>query len=291
MARILADRQFQGARRKESCLELNNHDEQAKDQTLMCKPYLSIVIPAYNEALRIGPTLQQVERYLKAKSFPAELIVVDDGSTDGTAEVARRAGTSIESLRILRNQRNRGKGFSVRRGVMEARGEFVLFTDADMSAPIDETDKLLTALIQGRHNAAVGSRALARELIGARQPWFRVLAGRVFNLLVRLVTGLSIKDTQCGLKLFHRQSTWPAFERQSVTGFGFDPELLFLITRAGGTVAEVPVRWNDDAATRVRLLRDSGGMFIDLAAMRWKVLMGDYRRDQATMLTHAGAHE
>jgi glycosyltransferase involved in cell wall biosynthesis len=252
----------------------------------MCKPYLSIVIPAYNEALRIGPTLEHIRRYLEAKNFTAELIVVDDGSTDGTAEVARQAGASIQGLRIVRNERNRGKGFSVRRGVMEARGELVLFTDADLSAPIDETDRLLEALIQGRHDAAVGSRAL-RELIGVRQPWVRRLAGRVFNLLVRVLTGLPIKDTQCGLKLFRRHSTLAAFELQSVAGFGFDPELLFLVARLGGTVVEVPVRWNDDAATRVRLLGDSARMFVDLVAMRRRAIMGGYPGNEQVALTPA----
>jgi glycosyltransferase involved in cell wall biosynthesis len=265
--------------------------ERDQDHTVMSGPYLSIVVPAYNEALRIRPTLEHIQRYLEAKSFRAELVVVDDGSTDGTAEVARQAGASIEGLRIVRNETNRGKGFSVRRGVMEARGELVLFTDADLSAPIEEADKLLRALRQGSHDAAVGSRALARELVGVRQPWFRVLTGRVFNLLVRVLAGLPIKDTQCGLKLFRRPSTLPAFELQSVAGFGFDPELLFLITRLGGTVIEVPVRWNDDRATRVRLLRDSVRMFADLVALRWKAILGVYPGNEGTALTAAQAHQ
>jgi glycosyltransferase involved in cell wall biosynthesis len=179
-------------------------------------------------------------------------------------------------LRILRNEPNRGKGYSVRRGVLEARGKFVLFTDSDLSAPIEEANKLLAALESSGYDAAVGSRALQRRLIGVRQPWHREFAGRGFNLLVRLFTGLRLRDTQCGFKLFRRERTRRAFELQRVTGFGFDPEVLFLIERCGGKVVEVPVRWNDNPATKVRFLRDSTRMFLDLIALRWRALRGKY---------------
>lgn len=237
---------------------------------------LSVVIPAYNEAGRIGTTLVKIRNYLASKSFPAEVVVVDDGSTDGTGDLLRGAGAPWPELRILTNETNRGKGFSVRRGVLEAKGALVLFTDADLSAPIEEADNLMTTLDSAQADAAVGSRALDRSLIGVRQPRQREYAGRFFNLLVRVFTGLRIHDTQCGLKLFRRDSTRRAFETLQVTGFGFDPELLFLIERWGGKVVEVPVRWNDDPATKVHFLRDSTRMFLDLVALRWRAQTGKY---------------
>ena len=164
----------------------------------MPEPFLSIVIPAYNEAGRIVSSLEAIQDYVREKDFPVEMIVVDDGSTDNSVEiVSRQAG-----IRLLRNERNRGKGFSVRHGVLEAQGELILFTDADLSAPIEEADKLLAAMESSSADAVVGSRALQRELIGAHQSPFREWGGRFFNLLVRIFTGLKIYDTQCGFKLF-----------------------------------------------------------------------------------------
>jgi dolichyl-phosphate beta-glucosyltransferase len=238
--------------------------------------FLSVVIPAYNEAERIGPTLDKIRNYLAAKRFPAEVVVVDDGSTDDTPVLLRAAAARWPELRTLTNQANRGKGFSVRRGALEARAAFVLFTDADLSAPIEEADKLLAMLESAHADAAVGSRALDRSLIGVRQHWRREYAGRFFNLLVRLFTGLKIHDTQCGFKLFRRDSTRRAFEALQVAGFGFDPELLFLIQRGGGRVVEVPVRWNNNPATKVHFLRDSTRMFLDLIALRWRAWAGRY---------------
>jgi len=243
----------------------------------MSEPYLSIVIPAYNEALRIGSTLEKVRQYAETRNYPCELILVDDGSWDETPQILERFQERYGQARILRNEPNRGKGFTVRRGVLEARGEFVLFTDADLSAPIEETNKLLAALETSGADAAVGSRALDRRLIGVHQPWRREMAGRIFNLLVRLFTGLKIRDTQCGLKLFRRATTRRAFELQRVTGFGFDPEVLFLIQYLGGKIVEVPVRWNDNPATKVHFLRDSTRMFLDLFVLRWRALTGNYR--------------
>jgi glycosyltransferase involved in cell wall biosynthesis len=239
----------------------------------MPDPFLSIVIPAYNEARRLRDTLERVCRFRESKPYPIELMVVDDGSTDQTVEIV----SGYPSIRLVRNDRNHGKGFTVRHGVLEARGEFVLFTDADLSAPIDEADKLLSALQSSRADAAVGSRALKRELIGIHQPLFRDLSGRFFNLLVRAFTGLRLHDTQCGFKLFKRNSTRWAFERMCAEGFGFDPELLFLIERKGGKIVEVPVRWNNDPATKVRFLRDSTRMLFDLIAIRWRAFTGKYQ--------------
>jgi glycosyltransferase involved in cell wall biosynthesis len=243
----------------------------------MAEPYLSVVIPAYNEALRIGSTLEKVRQYLDTRNFPCELVIVDDGSWDETPQLLADYCERHPATRVLRNEPNRGKGYTVRRGALEARGQWVLFTDADLSAPIEETNKLLAAVESTGADAAVGSRALNRRLIGVHQPWRRELAGHVFNFLVRLFTGLKIRDTQCGLKLFRRSTTRRAFELQRVTGFGFDPEVLFLIERLGGRVVEVPVRWNDNPATKVHFLRDSIRMFLDLVRLRVRAVTGKYR--------------
>jgi len=236
----------------------------------MAAPYLSIVIPAFNEALRIGKALEEVEKYAASRPFATELILVDDGSSDSTVDLFRQFQSLWPETRILQNEINRGKGFSVRRGMLEAQGDVILFTDADLSAPIEETDKLLRALESSAADAAVGSRALDRKLIGIHQPWRREFGGRCFNLFVRLFTGLNIHDTQCGFKLFRRATTRKAFELQRVERFGFDPEVLFLIKRLGGKIVEVPVRWNDNPATRVHFLRDSTRMFLDLLVLRWR---------------------
>jgi glycosyltransferase involved in cell wall biosynthesis len=238
---------------------------------------LSIVVPAYNEALRLGASLEKVLRYIKSQPKPVELILVDDGSSDGTPDLLREFQTRYFAVRVLCNELNRGKGYSVRRGILEAKGDFILFTDADLSAPIEEADKLIAAMENQNMDAAVGSRALDRSLIGVHQPWTRELSGRAFNLLVRLFTGLKLRDTQCGFKLFRRSTTRRAFELQRVEGFGFDPEILFLIQRLDGKIVEVPVRWNDNPATKVHFLRDSTRMFLDLIVLRWRALAGKYR--------------
>jgi glycosyltransferase involved in cell wall biosynthesis len=242
----------------------------------MSDPYLSIVIPAYNEASRVKKTLDEVRKYAASKPFEIEVVLVDDGSSDCTLDLFKEFQSLWDSTRVLSNATNRGKGFSVRRGVLEARGRMVLFTDADLSAPMEEADKLLAALESASADAAIGSRALDRKLIGIHQPWTREYASRFFNLLVRLFTGLKLHDTQCGLKLFRRDSTRRAFELQRVERFGFDPELLFLIRHFGGKIVEVPVRWNDNPATKVHFLRDSTHMFLDLIVLRWRAIAGRY---------------
>jgi glycosyltransferase involved in cell wall biosynthesis len=239
--------------------------------------HLSIVIPAYNEALRLGKSLEKVLEYIRAQKEPVELILVDDGSSDGTPELLRKFQSRYFALRVLRNEPNRGKGYTVRRGILEAQGQFILFSDADLSAPIEEAIKLLAAIEEQKADAAVGSRALDRTLIGVHQPWTREMSGRAFNLLVRLFTGLKLRDTQCGFKLFRRATTRRAFELQQVEGFGFDPEVLFLIQRLGGKIVEVPVRWDDNPATKVHFLRDSSRMFLDLVVLRWRAATGRYR--------------
>ncbi len=242
----------------------------------MDHPRLSIVIPAYNESRRIGPSLEKILAYVRSRNLSAEIIVVDDASSDNTAALVGEWARSHPEVRLLSNSRNRGKGFSVRRGVLEARGDWVLFTDADLSAPIEETDKLVAALEREQAATAVGSRALRRELVGIHQPFFREWSGRFFNVLVRLLTGLEIHDTQCGLKLFRREATRRAFELQTSRRFGFDPELLFLIERTAGRVVEVPVRWDNSPGTKVRFLRDSSQMILDLIRIRWNQFRGRY---------------
>lgn len=243
----------------------------------MPDPLLSIVIPAFNEAQRISSSLAKILAYIQSKPFITEVIVVDDGSTDDTPQLLQEFTSRLPGTRVLRNEPNRGKGFSVRRGVLEAEGEFVLFTDADLSSPIEEADKLLAAMEVQKADAAIGSRALNRRLIGVRQPWRREYGGRVFNLLVRAFTGLPLADTQCGFKLFRRATTRRAFELQTIDGFGFDPELLFIIARHGGKILEIPVRWDDNPATKVHLLNDSTRMVFELIALRWHGFRGEYR--------------
>lgn len=244
----------------------------------MPEPYLTVVIPAYNEALRIPKSLESIQRHFANKPFAVELIVVDDGSTDNMTSLLPRATSGWPTVSILRNELNRGKGFSVRRGVLAAHGQYVLFTDADLSAPIEEADTLLHLLETTGADAAVGSRALDRSKIGIHQSRLRELSGIVFNWVVRLFTGLRIHDTQCGLKIFRRATTQRAFELQRAKGFGFDPELLFLIERAGGRILEQPVAWNHDPATKVRLVRDAARMLWELMALRWHAWAGHYPR-------------
>ncbi|HEX8186421.1 MAG TPA: dolichyl-phosphate beta-glucosyltransferase, partial [Blastocatellia bacterium] len=209
---------------------------------------LSIVIPAYNEEKRIGRSLDEILRFLSSSPYGAEVIVVDDGSRDQTAKVVstripsyRAAG---QDLRVLTNNPNRGKGYSVRRGISEASGDVVLFTDADLSSPISEAPKLVDPIIEGRADVAFGSRALNRELIGVHQPFMRDFGGRVFNLFMKTITGLKFKDTQCGFKAFCREAAIPVFDLQSIERFGFDPEVLYIAQKRGLRLLEVPVVWN-----------------------------------------------
>ena len=241
---------------------------------------LSIVIPAYHEEKRIGRSLDEVLRFLLSKSYRAEVIVVDDGSADGTDRVVnewipryREAG---EELRLLTNTPNRGKGFSVKRGLTEARGDIVLFSDADFSSPVTETPKLIDPILEGKADVTFGSRALNRKLIGKHQPLFRDFGGRVFNLFMRTITGLPFKDTQCGFKAFRREPALPVFELQSIERFGFDPEVLYIARKQGLRLLEVPVVWNDAEGSTVRYASDSLNMFLDLVRIRMNDIAGRY---------------
>ncbi|HYA97586.1 MAG TPA: dolichyl-phosphate beta-glucosyltransferase, partial [Methylomirabilota bacterium] len=233
-------------------------------------PELSLVIPAYNEEARLPETLQQIGAFVRGRGAETEVIVVDDGSRDRTAAVAESFRAEIPGLRVLTNGVNRGKGFSVRHGMLEAKGRVVLFTDADLSAPIEEAPKLVAALED--YDVALGSRAVDRSLIEVHQSRFREFAGVVFNTLVRLILRLPFVDTQCGFKAFRRERCRIIFEQQTIERFGFDPELLYLARRHGLRAVEIPVRWAHSPATKVSMLRDSLQMFLDVFVIRWNSL-------------------
>ena len=237
-------------------------------------PELSIIIPSFNEELRLPATLAAISDYIRRSGRPAEVIVVDDGSRDQTAAAAASYKPQIPELRVISNSENRGKGFSVRRGMLEARGHSVLFTDADLSAPIGEADKLLAALVD--HDVAIGSRAVDRSLITVHQSRFREFAGIIFNWIVRFTLRLPFVDTQCGFKAFRREPCRIIFEQQRIERFGFDPELLYLARHHGLRTVEIPVRWAHSSATKVSMLRDSLQMFLDVFVIRANALRGRY---------------
>jgi len=239
-------------------------------------PALSIIIPSYNEELRLPQSLEAIADYIKKSGRETEVLVVDDGSNDRTAALAETFRVRIPLLRVVANGENRGKGYSVRRGMVEARGEIVLFTDADLSAPIDEADKLIAAL--DNHDVAIGSRALDRNLITVHESGFREFAGIIFNKIVRIVLWLPFVDTQCGFKAFRRERCEILFEQQRIERFGFDPELLYLARHHGLKSVEIPVRWSHSPATKVNMLRDSVQMFLDVFTIRWNAILGRYRK-------------
>jgi glycosyltransferase involved in cell wall biosynthesis len=237
-------------------------------------PKVSIVVPAFNEAARIGDTIQKIETFRKSVPWNAEVIVVDDGSHDQTGALV--AGMNLQGVRVVRNDPNRGKGFSVKTGVLQSQGEYVLFTDADLSAPIEELDKLLSAAEAKRADVVIGSRALDRSYIEKHQSRGREFGGIVFNVMVQMILGLRIHDTQCGFKLFRRAQTLSLFQKMTITGFGFDPELLFLASRSGLKILEIPVRWSHAEGSKIRFMRDSVKMFSDLLRIRWNQITGRY---------------
>jgi dolichyl-phosphate beta-glucosyltransferase len=241
-------------------------------------PSLSIVIPAYNEERRLPPTLAAVRAYLDARAYPdAEILVVDDGSRDGTAALVEAVAREDQRVRLLRNPGNRGKGYSVRHGMLEARGEWILFSDADLSAPIEELDKLLPAAIERRAQVAIGSRALDRSLIGVHQARSRELIGIALNRVMRLATGLPFADTQCGFKLYARDAARLIFERQQLDGFSFDVEDLFIARVLALPAIEVAVRWNNVEGTKVGIMVGPQ-FFLDLLMIHFYKLAGRYRR-------------
>jgi dolichyl-phosphate beta-glucosyltransferase len=237
----------------------------------------SIIIPAYNERARLGATLDRVLNFMAAQQWDAEVIVVNDGSRDQTPDLVRSYARTYPALRLLENPGNRGKGYSVRNGMLNATGEILLFTDADLSAPIEEAPKLFAAIHSGA-DVAIGSRWLRPELQAHRQSLLRQVYGRIFNLSLKLVLGLNFKDTQCGFKAFTRQAAQAIFPRQRIERWGFDPELLYLARKLGFKVKEIPVVWSHSEGTRISPLRDGIRMFGEVLKIRWDALTGKYSR-------------
>lgn len=235
----------------------------------------SIIIPAYNESSRIRPTLDEILRYVAEKGWDAEILVVDDGSRDNTPDVIREYAAKHEQVQLIQNPGNRGKGYSVRNGMLHARGDVCLFTDADLSSPITEAQKLFDA-ISGGADVAIGSRWLRAELQTERQPLYRQLFGRIFNLVLRVLLGLRFKDTQCGFKALRREAAQRIFPLQKIERWGFDPEILFLARRMGFKSAEVPVLWAHSEGTRLHPFRDGMRMFVDVLHIRWNASTGVY---------------
>ena len=237
----------------------------------------SFIIPAYNESERLSASLPKVLDYIHQRQYDAAVIVVNDGSTDDTASVVRRFAAVNPEIRLLENPGNRGKGYSVRNGMLHADGDVLLFTDADLSSPIYEADKLFAAIADGAE-IAIGSRWLQRELQTERQPWYRQLYGRLFNLGLRMVLGLPYRDTQCGFKAFTRAAAGTVFTRQHIERWGFDPELLFLGDKFKLRTVEVPVEWAHDHRSRINPLRDGLNMGVEMIRVRWNDMLGRYRK-------------
>ncbi len=241
-------------------------------------PKYAIVIPAYNERARIVPTLEAVVACVRHHGWDAEVIVVNDGSTDDTADLVRRFALTAPEVRLMENPCNRGKGYSVRSGLLHAQGEIAMFTDADLSSPIEEAERLFKAIAEGA-DIAIGSRWLETSRQTHRQPLYRQIFGRCFNLLTRMVMRLPYADTQCGFKAFTREAAQTVFQLMTIERWGFDPEILFIARKRHFRVKEVPVSWGHDARTRISYLRDGLQMLEELAIVRWNALLGRYGRE------------
>jgi len=239
--------------------------------------YLSVVIPAHNEAERIGPTLERVLAYLRRQQYSWEMVVVDDVSTDATAEVVARYQRDEGRVRLVQRTADPGKGAAVQAGMLAARGGWGLFSDADLSTPIEELEKLLDAVEREGYDIAIGSRGLPQSDLRVRQPWYREAMGRGFNLMVRMIALRRFMDTQCGFKLFRGEVVGDLFRRQTIMGFAFDVEILYLALKRGLRVKEVPVTWINSPRSKVDPVRDSLRMARDMIGIRFKNLLGLYR--------------
>lgn len=239
---------------------------------------LSIIIPAYNEQVRLGKSVGKILDYVEKETLSAELIVVDDGSTDATAQVAEKtcAGFPDIETKVIRYKDNRGKGFAVKTGLREAKSEVALFSDADLSTPISELPKLVEPIKNNKFDVTFGSRALDRSLIGTHQPWRREQGGKVFNLIVRMLTGLPSWDTQCGFKAFNMSKFRPLLDVMTIDRFGFDVEFLYVANYHGLRLKEIPVRWNHCDGTTVSVFRDSHRMFNEVRQIRKNAKRGVY---------------
>lgn len=245
-------------------------------------PVLSVIVPAHNEEARLKKSLQLICHYFAAREMPTEILVVDDGSTDRTGEIARNMivpNDSLIQIRVLRNEPNRGKGYSVRRGMLESNGIFALMTDSDLSTPIEEFARLEVEINQGDAQIAIGSRDVEGSRVEVHQSNIRENSGRLFNLFVRLLLPLKFRDTQCGFKLFAMPQSRPIFELQQLERFSFDVEILFIAHRLGLKTAEVPVVWRHAEGSKVQFLRDGPKMLSDLLKIRWYAWTGRYSTD------------
>lgn len=236
---------------------------------------LSIIIPVHNEGQTLTAAICKIAEYCESLLSNYEIIVVDDGSTDGTEQIAREMMLLYPCLRMIKLKKNRGKGCAVRNGIFEAKGQYILFSDADLSTPISEAEKLFHYLKKGC-DIAIGSRKLPSSQINVRQPWYREFLGNVFNIMVRLLVVQEVKDTQCGFKCFTRKSAKKIFREQRLNGFCFDVEVLYLATKYGFSVKEVPIRWFNAPKTTVKLMKDSPKMLIDLLRIRYNDIRGRY---------------
>lgn len=256
----------------------------------MNHPRYSIVIPAYNETARIERALSSVSMCIRTRGWDAEVLVVDDGSTDDTAALVEAWARRHPEVRLIRNERNRGKGYSVRNGMLRAAGQIVMFTDADLSSPIEEAERLFAAIGEGA-DVAIGSRWLIGRRIVHKQPLYRRVFGRCFNALTRSIMRLPFADTQCGFKAFRREAAHLVFGLQRIERWGFDPEILFIGIKRGLRIAEVPVTWGHDERSRISYLRDGMQMLLELVFVRWNALRGVYRRRPVEFIREAAVAE
>ena len=248
----------------------------------MAHPALSIVIPAYNECARIQETFERVMSCVQERGWDAEVLVVDDGSTDDTVAVVQRWMEKYDRLHLVKNAGNRGKGYSVRNGLLQAAGDVVMFTDADLSAPMEEAERLVAAIEQGA-DVAIGSRWLDKQKQTVHQPLYRRFFGRCFNKVTRLVIGLPFHDTQCGFKAFRREAAQTIFRLQTIERWGFDPEILFIARKLKYKIVEVPVTWGHDERSRMSYLKDGMKMLEEMAQIRANSLRGRYDEAIAAM--------
>ncbi len=243
------------------------------------KPDVSIVVPAFDKQDRLGASIERILQYLSADDAQrTELIVVDDGSTDRTSEIAELAAASFPLIttRVIRYKENRGKGYAVKTGLLAANADIAVFSDADLSTPIDEIDKLVAPIRSGECDVTFGSRAIDRSLIGTHQPWRREQGGRVMNLIIKKMSGLKFFDTQCGFKAFNMRKFRPLLDLMTIDRFGFDVEFLYVAQYHGLRLAEIPVRWNDVAGSKVSVFRDTRRMFSELNQIRRNAKRGAY---------------
>ncbi len=259
------------------------------------KPTLSIVIPAFDEQDRLGGSIRKILEYIGSERLNAELIIVDDGSTDKTAEIAEKACAEFPGMntKVIRYEENRGKGFAVKTGLLAAEADIALFSDADLSTPISELPKLVELINKGGYDITLGSRALDRSLIGVHQPWRREQGGRVMNLIIKLMSGLPFLDTQCGFKAFNLKKFRPLLELMTIDRFGFDVEFLFVADYHKLKLKEIPVRWDNVEGSKVNVFRDTRRMFTELSQVRKNAKRGvyDLSREQKAKISDSAKRE